>query len=352
MVEANIPPWVWYLVAAGRLSPSADNSQPWRFVFDGQRLSVEFDETRGGQLGRTHPAVLLAFGALLENLVQAARAAEIDTSRWEFSSLAHTGCLVRIPVLDQPLAQSELPAVICARHTNRGPFERLPLPKETVSALTTQREGCAFVQAFPEQEAISQLAQLVRLASELRFQTEEIHRWLAGSLRFTEEEAARGDGLDVATLALPPGGKWLSRFLSKWERMAALNHLGAYKLLARIEAAQFTQAGAAVALVSKDAGDDAWLEAGRLLERIWLTLTEHKIAVHPYFVLSDQLWRLKTWEIPPNLQPTAERLAQKARALFAERMPLMLLRVGRARQPAKRSQRLPTASLLVTKARA
>ncbi len=341
-----LPSWLAYFTEAARLAPSADNSQPWRFIFDGEQLAVRFDPARGS-LGPTHPAVLLAFGALLENLIQAAQAAQLDPRAWEFPAFAETACLVRVPAPDLPWTASELPAAIRARCTNRAPFAKTPLPEELVAAMSAQREGEASVQVFCAREAIFQLAELVRRASELRFQTEEIHRWLASSLRFTEEEVAQGDGLDVETLALPPGGKALSRFLRPWERLAWLNRFGAYKLLARIEAAQFTRAGAAVAIVSSD--PKGWLEAGRLLERLWLELSLHQLAVQPYFVLSDQLWRLEAGKISAPLQEAAESLKRKCSAIFSQTMPLMLLRVGQAKPPARRSRRLPVQALLEVK---
>ncbi|GAB6068103.1 hypothetical protein JCM13664_14220 [Methylothermus subterraneus] len=339
-----LPSWLVYLAEAGRLAPSADNSQPWRFRFDGERFAVEFEPSRGS-LGHTHPAVHLAFGALLENLTQAARAAEIDRSTWEYPDFAATGCLVQIPAPDRAPAQDRLPQAILARHTNRFPFARTPLPEDAVLALTDYREGGASAWVFCDRKAIARLARQVRLASQLRFQTEAIHRWLAGSLRFTEEEVARGEGLDVETLALPPGGKLLSRFLSRWERLAWLNRFGAYKLLARIEAAQFTQTGAAVAIVGED--PKAWLAAGRLMERVWLELTERGLAVQPYFVLPDQLWRWRAGEIPAHLQTPAQRLIQEAEAFFGEQTLFMLLRVGFPTRAAKRSKRLPLAALVV-----
>lgn len=340
----HLPAWVLYLAEAARLAPSADNSQPWRFRFDGRSLAVEFEVARGS-LGRDHSAVHLAMGAVLENLVQAAQDAGLDTSGWEFPGFAATGCLVKIPAPAQTLEALEVPQAICARHTNRGPFALTPLAEEDAASLAQLRQGEAEALVFSEREAIAQLAQLVRLASELRFQTEEIHRWLAGSLRFTPEEVARGDGLDVETLHLPPGGRALGRYLSDWRRLALLNRFGAYKLLAWIEAAQFSQAGAIVAIVGQN-GANAWLDAGRLLERVWLDLTARGWAVHPYFVLPDQLARLSAGKIPPHLRPAAERLAQQAQALFAEATPFMLLRVGQAKQPAKRSRRLPLVALI------
>lgn len=342
------PYWVSYLVKAGRLAPSADNSQPWRFVFDGRRLALEYEPKRGS-LGIDHPAVLLALGAAIENLIQAAQSAGMDTSCWEFPALTETGCLVRIPAPTQDLRAKEVPHAIRARHTHRGPFARTPLEDEIAASIAHLKQESAQVMVFNDRRAIDLLAQLVRLASELRFQTEEIHRWLASSLRFTPKEVACGDGLDVETLALPPGGKALSRFLSDWRRQAFLNRFGAYKLLAWIEAAQLSRSGAIVAIVGEDLGSQSWLDAGRLMERVWLRLTEAGLAVHPYFVLADQLYRLKTGRVPPHLSRQAEYLAQKSRMFFGSDETLfMLMRVGRAKKPAKRSRRLPLEALLVS----
>ncbi|XSG84307.1 MAG: nitroreductase family protein [Methylohalobius sp. ZOD2] len=352
MKTAYVPHWISYLVEAGRLAPSADNSQPWRFVFDGQRLALEFDETRGGELGSDHPAVLMAFGTVIENLVQAAQHADMDTHSWEF--LIPTNgqrCFLKIPAPTRDLEAVEIPKTSRKRHTNRGKFARTPLSNEIISEIAQHQEGDIRVLVFSDPTAIRRLARLIRFASELRFQTKEVHRWLAQSLRFTETEIARGDGLDVNTLNLPPGGKALSKFLADWRRMAWLNRFGAYKFLAWVEAAQFTQAGAGVAIVGQDRGNAAWLNAGRLLERLWLSLNAHNLAVHPYFVLADQLHRLETGHPPPSLRLDAERLTQQTREFFdsSDETLFMLLRVGKAKKPVRRSRRLPLGTILVLK---
>src|SRR5689334_3439847 len=75
MSTPAVAEWVRFLVAAGRQAPSADNSQPWRFVWDGERLSLRLDAVRAQQgLGSDHPANLMAIGAVIENLAQAAEA--------------------------------------------------------------------------------------------------------------------------------------------------------------------------------------------------------------------------------------------------------------------------------------
>ena len=341
-----VPEWVHYLVEAGRWAPSADNSQPWHFVFDGSVLTLGFGGERGNALGRNHPANLLGMGTVEENLVQAAKEAGIDIHEWSFSSSGeHYFLRMPEPLGDQKTSMV-VPSRIRERHTNRGPFESSPLVPELVQWIESQQEGGCHALVFREKKSIESLAELVRRASELRFRTREIHLWLADSLRFTPGEIARGEGLDINTLSLPPGGVLLSRFLADWRRMELLNRFGAYKLLGRIEASQLTRAGAVVAIVADGMATADWISAGRLLERLWIETNARGLAVHPYFVLSDQLHRLETGQTSSGLRPEAGELAEDSRKLFSGNgIPLMLFRVGRAKQTAVRSRRLPWKSI-------
>jgi hypothetical protein len=198
------------------------------------------------------------------------------------------------------------------------------------------------------------MAKLVRDASAARFQTEEIHRWLGRSLRFTPAEVERGDGLDVATLMLPPGAMALLRFSLDWPRMAAMNRLGAYKLFAGLEAAMLTRSAALVAVVgpAEQCGDI--LAAGRLMERLWIALNAAGLAVHPYFVLTDQLYRLRSNRVPAELRPAVEAIAGDVAALLgsSESTIWMLLRVGHPKvaNPV-RSRRLPIEATLTIRDR-
>ncbi len=342
----DFPAWVRYLAESGRLTPSADNSQPWRFVFDGHALGVEFEPSRGGALGRDHPAVLLAFGALEENLRQAAAHADIDTATWRQGDFPAGDRLLTIPAPPQTAVPDAPPAALSRRHTNRTPFRTDPLPATLKATLAAMAEDGVRVQVFEERDQIRRLAGLVRRASQLRFQSEKIHRWLAQSLRFTPEEAARGDGLAVETLALPPGGKALTRFLADWRRQAFLNRFGLHRLLARIEASQLTRCGALAALTGSADDAAAWLAAGRLLQRVWLRLAEDGIAVHPYFVLPDLLQRLSRGDIPAAQRKFARRTATAARELLGAPQLFILLRIGLPRKTPPRAARLPLESIL------
>lgn len=125
--------------------------------------------------------------------------------------------------------------------------------------------------------------------------------------------------------------------------MEMLNRLGMYRFMARTDAAPLARAPALVAVVA-DNDCAGTLDAGQLLERLWIQLNASGIAVHPYYVLADQLVRLREGRVPPRLVDQVASLAEESRAFFelAEgQIPQILFRVGYPTRKAVRSRRRP-----------
>ena len=224
------------LLRAAQASPSADNSQPWCFSLRARGFSVAFDTERGGNgfFGPESPATLLAIGALAEHVRETADELGIDIQIENLVDSSTVGFPYLKVNLTQPLKEkvAKKPAVF-ARHTNRLPFQSRTIDRETLQSISSLQEAPARLCVINDRKQIKNISKLVSLASEIRFQIREIHLWLMESLRFSEEDIARGDGLDVNTLLLPPGGKAFLRFVSDWKRMDTFNRFGGYKLLAK-----------------------------------------------------------------------------------------------------------------------
>ena len=342
-----------FLTEAGRWAPSADNTQPWRFCWDGRSFSLRYDAVRIGESGFSmrHQATLLAMGAVVENILQAAAAVGLKADwKWqiprgepyEFFSME----------LEASELQSRLPQPLplFARHTNRLPFYTKRLPEAFLDYLQDQSGDRIVLQVIEGKDRLKMISRLIRNASMARFRTKEIHEWFAASLRFSRTDVGKGDGLDIETFGLPFGGKALLSFISTWSRMSALNSLGGYKLLASIEAASITKAGAVVAIVG-ESGMEASLEAGRVMERIWIEANAAGLGVQPYFVVSDQIIRLAEGRIPRELVAEVvglERDARNALGLDEGKSLHMLLRMGYPVKAAVRSMRLPMSLLFAS----
>ena len=219
--------------------------------------------------------ISMAMGAVVENLAQAADALGLPA---EALAVGRGGAHEPFATIkcDGPvrLPGGEREAALFRRHTNRGAFQTAPLDPTLVARLAAMTEGPCAPSWCRRANRRSDLRPWCESASEVRFQTEEIHRWLGGSLRFTPEEVERGDGLDVATLLLPPGAVGLLKLSLDWRRMAVLNRFGAYKLFAFLEAAMLQQSAALLLVAGPAQGVGVEVAAGRLLERLWVTLND------------------------------------------------------------------------------
>lgn len=339
------PEAVQWLVDAGRWAPSADNMQPWRFTWDGHQLRVRYDAARmeGLTFAENHPATLLSGGAVIENLSQMMMALEMPMSELSVEHLS-SGELASVsipPTLKVPLDVAQHP--LFGRHTNRLSFRSEDINKKTWAEIDRLCENGTRLRIFQNDVGIGRIADLVSQASAIRFQTKEVHEWLGRSLRFSPKEIETGDGLDVATLGLPPGGRMFLRLISDWNRIERFNRVGAYRLLAEMEAKSIRQAPALVAIIGKSDNGGA-ISAGRTMERIWIALNQSGLAVQPFFVVPDQIFRLHGNKVPVGLLQQAqciEASVENEFALKAESL-YMILRVGVPRQMPIRSKRLPT----------
>lgn len=345
--EAISIPFIKRLFAACQAAPSADNSQPCHIDWSPPKLILRYDAERVS--GVTFPfgsrATLLSAGGVIENIAQCCEQAGVAMSVTYFpadSFVSEVFAEITLEETDQ-LCDAGLKPPLFSRHTNRFAYKKKGIPPSVVDELTAMVVGKSKVKLLQDHAAIDAIGRQVQDASEIRFQTQEAHEWLEKSLRFTPEQVRSGDGLDIRTLDLPPGGGMFLRFISNWQRMRRLNRIGAYKLLAAIDALPIKKAPAVVAFTAPDT-PVGMLEAGRLLCRAWTYLNSQSIACHPYYVISDQLERLKDGAVPAPLIAKAEKIAvdnQQLLGINEDETLMMLLRVGYPTREAPRSQRVP-----------
>ena len=347
---ASIPTWVTLIIKAGRAAPSADNSQPWHFFWGAGKLELRLGKAKNIMaLGIDHPAIGLSMGCAVENMIQAALYSGVPDDAIQLFPEDNVYLRIENFNAENDFAQNEELALF-ARHTNRHPFKPEQISAELEKKITNLQLDGVEIKAFQDKGDIAKIASLINKASQARFQNEQIHQWFVDSLRFTKQQAEQGDGLDLATLALPPGGSWLLKLIAAWSRMKMLNRLGMYKLLAQIEAASFKKCGSIIAIYGDWDSVEASVESGRMMQRTWVTLNENGYAVQPFFVLSDQLYRLQKGLLPAELISQVKGLSAEATSFFNrdDKQLLMLLRVGKPVLEAEKSLRMPLSEILST----
>jgi hypothetical protein len=341
----QIPEAVLTAAEAAHAAPSADNLQPIGFRYKRDTLILCHRQSKGPTFPARHPATLIAAGAAVENVKQAAAAMNVPADISAVPSTANDQYVhIKLGQTAKPVASYVKSHALFHRHTNRHAYQPTPVSDALIARVSEMREESARIQVLRRPGEIRALAAFTQVASQARFRTAEIHAWFASSLRLTAVAAAQRDGLDVRTFDLPLGGRHLLRYIADWHRLECLNHLGAYRLLAAIEAKPIRHAPLLIAII----GDEP-LSAGQLMERAWNELNVQGLAVQPFYVIPDQIQRLKAGTVPLPLRDSVRRMADDVRSMLgftSDETLQMVLRVGWPTRKPFPSLRLPLENVL------
>lgn len=332
MPRSAPPKFVIDLVRAAAAAPSADNSQPWQFSYCEPELSIAYaDRVTGKTFPADHHATQLAIGAAAENLYAAASAMQVDLE----CVPAGAGAYLKFRIDGSRALTLPDTHPLFTRHTNRFPYKRDPLPHAVLDDIRGLRQSAAAVRVITDPSELTLLARATDLSSQVRFQTREVHELLAHSLRFHPADVARGDGLDVSTFDLPPGGRFLLSITRDWGTMTRLNRLGIYRIFAAAESKPVARGPAVIAVSGGEA-----IDAGRLMQRCWTMLNAAGLALQPHYVVADQLLRLQKGVLPASHQGVLRHVADIGTKLFGAAQLHIMLRCGFATRSTPRSRRL------------
>jgi nitroreductase len=328
-------------------APSADNSQPWHFIVSKNKITIIYDKSRvlNKTFAANNIATLLSLGSVIEAISKTCIECNIAHTLDSTLRISHDSTSYACFSFDQSMSENftiTKDSSANIRHTNRFAYKAQPLEKSLIDNLIANTNSNATnINWFDDKTKIKDISSLIKKASEIRFQTPEVHEWLMQSLRFGKQKRNE-DGLHISTLDLPPLGGIFMKFIAPWKRTQILNKFGLYKVMAAIEARPISKASGLIALSCGNT-PEAQLQAGRDLFTLWLKLNKAGIAVHPYFVITDQITRLHSNTIPSALVAQAVTLEGKTCKTFnlkEDENLCMLFRVGYPKKNVVRSKRL------------
>ena len=276
---------VRFLVAHGILAPSGGNNQPWRFHFRGGRLLCCLRESQTQSfLDFQRGGALVGLGAAVENMALAASALNLAAHAQLSSDLARPNLVSTLTF--ERRADVELDplfAHVSFRVTNRKPGTRTPLRPEDAGALIEAAgQYGARLLLLQGERVLGELGQILGEADRLAYLCEPLHRELMAELRWTPEQVlATRDGFDVATLELSASELAALKMCASWPAMAYLRQLGGGKAFEQRARAILAASSAAGLIVVLGVGHDSYFQAGRVLERVWLTATARCLALSP-----------------------------------------------------------------------
>jgi nitroreductase len=339
------------ILDSGVRAPSGDNLQPWIVDSDGQQVRIAVDPGKDRSLYNfQYRASLIAVGAMIENMVLAARESGLATEV-DFLPPPEAGGLPSARLAFNPagLAPDPLFAAIAQRCTNRRPYSKTPVSADKVQALR-QAAGTepARLLIVQDRAAMRTVARAASLNDRLLYELRTLHDEFYQTLRWTREEVeATRDGLDVRTLELGPMGPGFKAMRS-WPVVRVLNLFGSSRMAPMHSYRTFLQSGAFGFLqmsAPEGAGDwKTWIEGGRRLQRIWLTATRLGLAFQP---MAGMLYLLAYREAGVGSWSGSQRaLLARAERLFGQVLPLeqgaasiLLFRFGQGGPPSATSLR-------------
>jgi hypothetical protein len=352
----SIPPGVYQILDLARWAPSGDNTQCWRFEVPGpDHLVVHGYDTRADTVYDLdgHPSQI-SMGALLETIGIAASAQGLraDAVRRADSPVERPLFDVRFSP-DANVQPSPLITAITQRSVQRRPMSTRPLSaaeKQELEAAVGPGFAVAWIEGFgPKFKA----ARLMFNNAKLRLtmpEAYEVHRRIIhwGVTHSPDRVPDQALGVDNGTLKLM---KWA---MVSWKRLSTMNALmGTWAPRLQMDLIPGLACAAHFVLKAKQPprGIDDYVEAGRAVQRFWLTLTKLGLVMQPEMtplIFSKYVREGTAFTRETKLHGPARRLQEEAAELiFTDALfPVYMGRLGAGPVPRARSERLKVEDLL------
>ncbi len=333
---------------AGAQAPSGDNLQPWSFSSDGDTLLVKHDPQRDLSLFNVqHLASFIALGAVLENISIAATNESYQAEFELFPDGQSVDLIARV-TFSRGIERDSLADFLFDRCTNRKPYSSQPLRPEIFRNLDAEaaRFPTAALYWVKEKNALGRLGNIVSQADRFLFENPQIHNHFFSTLRWSQAEVeSTRDGLPIRSLELGRVGSLAFRCLKPWSVVNFLNSFGFSRATANHSLALMRRCSAGGLLTVPDASLHAFLQAGRVFQRIWLQATKENLATQPMTAVIFLQLRSRLAEYNGLTQEQIRTVNELRRdletffALPADRVPAMVFRIGYAPGPTARTIR-------------
>jgi nitroreductase len=339
-----------------RWAPSGDNTQVWRFEIAGpDHLVVHCFDTRDNCVYDLdgHPSQI-SYGALLETISIAASAHGLR------AEIARRGGSADVKpefdvhfVADPSVVPSPLLDAIKVRSVQRRPMRTRPLSeheKRTLEAAAGGDYHVTWIEGFGPK---LRTARLMFANAKLRLtmpEAYEVHRRIIewDAERSPDKVPDKALGVDALTLRLM---KWA---MVSWRRLSTMNMLmGTWAPRLQMDLIPGLACGAHFVIKAKRQPRtlDDYVEAGRAVQRFWLSLTRLGLFMQPEMtplIFSKYVREGTVFARSLKLRERAARLQQQTAALvFTDaNFPVYMGRIGAGPAPSARSERLEVSQLI------
>lgn len=277
-VAPTISPEIHAILAHALLAPSGHNTQPWTVRAGHGELQIGTDPSNWlPKVDPTNRELALSVGAFLENLLIAAPNYGYLADYAVTGADAKSGELLQVTLNNTPVRTVPLDRLRHRRTLRAGQLAR-PLSDEDVRPLTADFNNEAHFVSPTSREG-RYLAVGTIEANRAQALRDDAQEELAAWIRWTKADGrAHRNGLTPESMEISGIAGWYVRHFIN--RETVLGQSFRNQGVDRVRD-QVSSCGGWIIITSRDGTLPSLIETGRRTERMWLSVRERGIAIHP-----------------------------------------------------------------------
>lgn len=277
-----------FLVEAAIRAPSGENCQPWSFKFDGSKIWLYNLPDRDLSIyNYKQKGSYVSHGAAIENMAIAASSKGYETAVQLFPDQGQPNLMAVLNFeKNETVTADPLVAVIPRRSTNRKFYKPEPLTAEEQDQII---KSCMKVAApgeslklITDRKAIIEIAPSLTVNEQLIFSNPVMHQFFFDHLRWTAaEDNEKKNGFFVKALELTFMQVTAFKILKHWSLIKFLDKFGFAKVAGQANLKNYESSGGLGAIVLAGNSNIDYVNAGRMIQRVWLTATSLGLSIQP-----------------------------------------------------------------------
>jgi hypothetical protein len=279
-------PPIELILKDGVRAPSGENCQPWRFVVSGSTISVfNIPEADTSLYNVRQHGSYIAHGALLENVRISAQKYGFSTEVKLFPTQSDETHIADIVLREGFSVEDTLYSAIEKRCTNRKDFTGKTLTQEEKRALQNASEELSSYGSFmiiDDPSRMPALGQALAVHEKILFENKSMHDFFYDHLLWNKQDEDKAGGFYIDTLEFLPHQLKAVKLFKNWKILKVVNAIfNVARAISKDNGKKYSASGSfGIFSMRRNAKED-YVQFGMLLERVWLTATQHEIAVHP-----------------------------------------------------------------------
>lgn len=273
------------IITDGTFAPSGENCQPWKFVVEENKVSIfNIPEADQSLYNSKQKGSYVAHGALIENIVIGASKYGYETDVQIFP-LINEPDLVSVISFKKTAPKNEvLYPYIEKRCTNRKDYTGQKLSEGQKRELVTSAKETGFgeFKLIDSEASLNTLGKALAVNEQIIFENKHLHDFFYNHILWKEEDQNKAGGFYIKTLEFLPHQLKGVKLFKSWFILRILNKVaGVSKMIVKENAEKYAKSGTLGAVVVNGNTSKDFVNAGRTVQRIWLTATKLGLSIHP-----------------------------------------------------------------------